>query len=195
MLLKRDVSSSAGCEALLRDAAEHTDRVDQLVHAAVYPYATSLLTADPDELDRAVALNGTALVHLARAAVPMFQPGSTVFFLSSRGSKVAVPSYGPIGAPKALGEAFIRYLAVELADMGFEPMWCRPAWSSPMRSDGCSVTQPMTARQLRQLPIRLKRNVTEQDIAEVVHFLASPAAEMLTGRELFVDGGAYTMAR
>ena len=41
----------------------------------------------------------------------------------------------------------------------------------------------------------MKRNVTEQDIAEVVHFLASPAAEMLTGRELFVDGGAYTMAR
>ena len=183
VLLKRDVSSSAGCEALLRDAAEHTDRVDQLVHAAVYPYATSLLTADPDELDRAVALNGTALVHLARAAVPMFQPGSTVFFLSSRGSKVAVPSYGPIGAPKALGEAFIRYLAVELADMGVRTHVVSAGDAADDRAAAAAASNPM------------KRNVTEQDIAEVVHFLASPAAEMLTGRELFVDGGAYTMAR
>jgi enoyl-[acyl-carrier protein] reductase III len=195
VLLKRDVSTSAGCDALLRDAAEHTDRVDQLVHAAVYPYATSLLTADPDELDRAVALNGTALVHLVRAAVPMFNAGSTVFFLSSRGSKVAVPSYGPIGAPKALGEAFIRYLAVELADMGVRThvVSASLVLTDALRRLFGDAADERAAAAAASNP--MKRNVTEADIAEVVHFLASPAAEMLTGRELFVDGGAYTMAR
>ena len=194
VLLKRDITSSTGARDLLADVAQHTDRLDQLVHAAVYPYATKLLDADPAELDRAVALNGTALVHLAQAAAPLFREGSTMFFLSSRGSKVAVPSYGPIGGPKAMGEAFIRYLAIELAEIGVRTHVVSASLvltdalrslfgdAADARAEAAAASNPM------------KRNVTEHDVAEVVHFLASPAAEMLTGRELFLDGGAYTKA-
>ena len=194
VLLKRDITTSDGAEALLSDVAQRTDRLDQLVHAAVYPYATSLLAADPAELDRAVALNGTSLVHLVRAAMPLFRPGSTVFFLSSRGSKVAVPNYGPIGGPKAMAEAFVRYLAVELAGVGVRAHVVSASLvlteavrrlfgdATDARAEAAAAANPM------------KRNVTAQDVAEVVHFLASPAAEMLTGRELFVDGGAYVKA-
>jgi NAD(P)-dependent dehydrogenase (short-subunit alcohol dehydrogenase family) len=35
------------------------------------------------------------------------------------------------------------------------------------------------------------RNATGMDVANAMFFLASPEAEMITGRELVIDGGAY----
>jgi NAD(P)-dependent dehydrogenase (short-subunit alcohol dehydrogenase family) len=35
------------------------------------------------------------------------------------------------------------------------------------------------------------RNATGEDVAEAIHFLASPAAAMISGRELVIDGAAY----
>lgn len=195
VLLKRDISRFEDANALLEEVADHTESLDQLVHGAVYAYATTLLEADPTELERAVALNGTALVHLTRAALPLLRDGSTVFFLSSRGSKVAVPTYGPIGAPKAMGEAFIRYLAVELAERGVrthivsasmvmtEAIRTLFGEDADARGAAAAASNPMG------------RNVEAFDIGEVVHFLSRPEAHMLTGREIFLDGGAYTKAR
>jgi NAD(P)-dependent dehydrogenase (short-subunit alcohol dehydrogenase family) len=35
------------------------------------------------------------------------------------------------------------------------------------------------------------RNATGEDVAEAIYFLASPAAAMISGRELVIDGAAY----
>ena len=37
--------------------------------------------------------------------------------------------------------------------------------------------------------VALKRTATPQDVANAVHFLASPAADYITGHVLHVDGG------
>lgn len=190
VLLKRDVGSSAGAAALLADVARHTDRLDQLVHGAVYAYSTSLLDADPVQFDRAVTLNGTALLYLVQAALPLFRQGSTVFFLSSRGTKVAVPNYSPIGAPKAMAEALIRYLAIELAPRGVRAHVVSPSLvltdalrkvfaNAEERAAAAAASNPMG------------RNASGEDVAAAVAFLASPEASMITGRELVIDGGAY----
>lgn len=195
ILLKRDISTFDEANALLAEVAEHTDQLDQLVHGAVYAYATNLLEADPVELERAIALNGTALVHLTRAAMPLLHEGSTVFFLSSRGSKVAVPKYAPIGGPKAMGEAFIRYLAVELAEQGIRAhvVSASLVMTEAIRTLFGDAADERGAASASSNP--MGRNVEAFDIGEVVHFLSRPEAQMLTGREIFVDGGAYTKAR
>lgn len=190
ILLKRDVGSSGGAAALLADVARHTDRLDQLVHGAVYPYSSSLLDADPAQFDRAVALNGTVLLYLVQSALPLLRRGSSVFFLSSRGSKMAIPNYSPIGAPKAMGEALIRYLAVELAPRGVRAHVVSPSLvltdalrkvftNAEERAAAAAAVNPMG------------RNATGEDVAAAIYFLASPEASMITGRELVIDGGAY----
>lgn len=194
VLLKCDITHHDGVAELMARVRERTDVLDQLVHAAVYPYAAPLLSADPVELERAVALNGTALAHLTRAALPLLREGSTVFFLSSRGSKVAVTHYAAIGAPKALGEAFVRYLAVELAELKVR---AHVVSASLVLTDAVRTLFGDAAEDRGQAAAAanpMKRNVEPADVAEVVHFLSTPAAEMLTGREIFVDGGAYTKA-
>ncbi|MFT4865377.1 MAG: enoyl-[acyl-carrier protein] reductase III [Ilumatobacter sp.] len=194
VLLKGDITHHEGVSDLIERVRQETDSLDQLVHGAVYPYSTPLLSADPDEFDRAVALNGTALAHLTRSALPLLTPGSTVFFLSSRGSKVAVPNYAAVGAPKALGESLIRYLAIELAEFRIR---AHVVSASLVLTDAVRTLFGDAADERGRAAAAanpLGRNVDESDVAEVVHFLSTPAAEMLTGREIFIDGGTYIQA-
>jgi enoyl-[acyl-carrier protein] reductase III len=191
ILLKRDISCRQSMSDLLADVAAHTDRLDQLVHGAVYPYSTSLLDADPAKFERAVTLNGTALLYLVQSALPLLLPGSSVFFLSSRGSKMAIPQYSPIGAPKAMAEALIRYLAVELAPRGVRAHVVSPSLilTDALRKVYSNAEQRAAAAAAAN---PMGRNVTGEDVAEAIWFLASPAASMITGRELVIDGGAYS---
>lgn len=192
ILLKRDIGSAAGAKALLAEVAEHTDHLDQVVHGAVYPYSSSLLEADPAEFERAVTLNGTCLLYVVQAAMPLLRHGSSIFFLSSRGAKMAVPNYAAIGAPKAMADVLIRYLAVELAPRGIRAHTVSP---SLVLTD--AVRQVFGAQNAEQRAAAAAasnpsgRNATGEDVANAMFFLASPEAAMITGRELVIDGGAY----
>ena len=116
--IKSDVSTPAGARALLAKVGAVVDRLDLVVHGAVKVLVGPILDADPDAFAEAITLNGTSLVFLVQAARPLLKRGSSVIFLSSRGSRQIVPAYGAIGAGKALAEALTRYLAPELAPLG-----------------------------------------------------------------------------
>src|SRR5438874_6982829 len=86
-LIQGDVGTPAGAQAVVAAVAARTERLDQLVHCAVRVIPEPLLAIDPVALTEAINLNGTALVYLVQAARPLLRPGSTVFFLSSRGGR------------------------------------------------------------------------------------------------------------
>jgi enoyl-[acyl-carrier protein] reductase III len=107
-----------------------------------------------------------------------------------------LPDYVVVGASKAALEALTRYLAVELAPFGV---------SVNAVSPGVVATEALTHfRQLRtdldasmtrvQERTPAGRMVTPQDVARVTAFLCSPAAEMIRGQVILVDGG-YTLAQ
>jgi enoyl-[acyl-carrier protein] reductase III len=89
--------------------AARTDRLDQLVHCAVDRYATTALDADLERFTTAAQLNGLALLYLVQPAAPLLRAGSTVLFLTSRGSTAVVPNYVAIGPAKAFAESLVRY--------------------------------------------------------------------------------------
>jgi enoyl-[acyl-carrier-protein] reductase (NADH) len=89
-----------------------------IVHGAVKVLVGPLLDLNASALADAITLNGTSLVFLVQAARPMLRAGSSIVFLSSRGTRQVVPNYGAIGAGKALAEALVRYMVPELAPLG-----------------------------------------------------------------------------
>ena len=117
-LVKADTGTPEGCAAMIDAARALTDRIDQVVHYAVDAYASPALAADPIRFTRAVTTNGTSLLFLVQAALPLLSRGSTVFYLTSRGGRIVVPNYAAVGVAKALAESLMRYLAVELAPKG-----------------------------------------------------------------------------
>lgn len=187
-LLKGDVSTPDGAGSVIDQVAARSDRLDQLVHCAVDPYVSSALEADPERFTRAVNLNGCALLYLVKPALPLMSAGSTIFFMSSRGSHTVVPNYVGIGPAKALAESLIRYLAAELAPQGIR---ANTVSAGALPTDALRAVVPNLEERLPAMAAANPsgRNVDFDDVTALIEFLASPAAAMIQGRTIMVDGG------
>ena len=193
-LIQGDVGNPEGASAVLAAVGAQTDRLDQLVHCAVKVIAEPLLRINPTALTEAINLNGTALVYLVQAAVPLFGPGSTVFFLSSRGSRSPLPNYAAVGAGKSLAESLIRYLAMELAPLGVRANCVAPSAvdTEALRQVYGEKTDAIMRQSAAASPSG--RNVVDDDYCSLIEYLASPSAAMIQGQVVFVTGGAYLAA-
>jgi NAD(P)-dependent dehydrogenase (short-subunit alcohol dehydrogenase family) len=193
-LIQGDVSTPEGAKAVLAAIAAQTDRLDQLVHCAVKVIPEPLLTVDPVAFTEAINLNGTALVYLSQAAMPLFRRGSTVFFLSSRGSRTVIPNYAAVGAGKSLAESLIRYLAQELAPLGVRANCVAPSAvdTEALRQVYGAQTEEIMRQSAAASPSG--RNVVDDDYCSLIEYLASPSAAMIQGQVVFVTGGSYLAA-
>lgn len=189
-LVKGDVSTPEGAQAVVDEVAAETDTLGQVVYCAVDAYSTSLLEADLDRFTDAVQLNGVGLLYVVQAALPLLDEGSSVFFLSSRGSDTVVPGYAAIGTPKALGESLIRYLGKELAPEGIR---ANTVAAGPLDTEAIHQVLDNAEERLEAAAEANPsgRGLEFDDVTEAVAWLASPEAEMVNGQLLFVDGGLY----
>jgi enoyl-[acyl-carrier protein] reductase III len=119
--------------------------------------------------------------------------GGYIVSISSPGSRLVLPDYIVIGASKAALEAITRYLAFELAPKNVIVNAVSPGMVETEALDhfDAIADRGLRARAIKRTPAG--RLVTPQDIALVVAFLCSPAAEMIRGQVIVVDGG-YTLS-
>jgi enoyl-[acyl-carrier protein] reductase III len=192
-LVEADVGTVEGARATVAAVADVTDQLDQMVHCAVDTSVQgALLDMDPHRFVQALQCNGSALLPLVQAALPLFRPGSSVIFVTSRGSQVAVSGYGAVGPAKLLGEALVTYLAVELAPRGVR---VNSVSASTLDTDALrSVLSE--ERALRWLERAAERNpsgrrVELSEVVDAIEFLCSDKATMIQGQRLNVDGGFY----
>jgi NAD(P)-dependent dehydrogenase (short-subunit alcohol dehydrogenase family) len=189
-LVVGDVGTPDGAAQVLKQVAAHTDTLDQVVHSAVHPLSSPLLEVDLDEFTGSVHVSGLSLLYVVRAALDLLAEGSSVFFLSSLGSKRVVPGYGAIGSAKAMAESLVRYLAVELAPRGVR---VNTVSSGPLDTDAYrsafTDAEERLAVAARNNPSR--RSLTTDDVASLIWLLASSDAELVQGQEVRVDGGLY----
>ena len=160
--------------------------LDVLVHNAATGVIRPALETEDKHWDWTMTANARALLSLTRAVAPQMRAGASIVGISSLGSHRVLENYTLVGTSKAALEALIRYLAVELAPRG-------------IRANGVSGGVVDTGA-LEHFPNRddmlrfgsdnpAGRLVRPEDIAEAVAFLCSPAAEMIRGQTLIVDGG------
>ena len=193
-LIQGDVGTPAGAKAVLAEVVARCDRLDQLVHCAVKVVSGPVLEVDPDAFTEAVNLNGTAMIYLVQAARSLLRRGSTVIFLSSRGGRTPLPNYASVGAGKALAECLVRYLALELAPLGVRANCVAPGAvdTEALRQVYGDQTDARLAEFAAANPSG--RNVSHDDYCNLIEFLASPAAAMIQGQVMFVNGGSYLAA-
>lgn len=103
------------------EAVLHDDpNVEMLVNSAGIGAVTPLLASDPDQMQRMIALNVTALTRLVRAAVPCFvaRKRGTIVNIASSVALAPETLNGVYGATKAFVLTLGRALEHELADTG-----------------------------------------------------------------------------
>jgi enoyl-[acyl-carrier protein] reductase III len=144
--------------------------------------------------DWTMNVNARAFLLAAQRAAPLMEKrgGGAMVAISSIGSNRVLPDYVAVGASKAALEALTRYIAVE---MGSKNIVVNAVSASLVETDALKafavLGDPTTIPQaIAHTPAG--RLVTPEDIAGVVAFLCTPAAFMIRGQIINIDGG-YTL--
>jgi enoyl-[acyl-carrier protein] reductase III len=190
-LVQADMKDPAQIDALFEAVRREFGGLDILVSSAASGVFREARRLSAKHWDWMMNTHPRAFLLCAQAAVPLMEGRQgRIVAVSSIGSRRTIPLYAGMGAAKAALEALTRYLAVEYAPLGI---------AVNAVSGGAVLTESW-----RQLPeidailvdIRRRtpagRIASPEDIAEAVAFLCGPAAEMIRGQVLVVDGG-YTL--
>jgi enoyl-[acyl-carrier protein] reductase III len=188
-LLLRGNLGDPGKAAALASAA---GALDVLVSNAATGVIKGALEVEEKHWDWTMNANARALLTLARHAVPSMPSGSSIVAISSLGADRVLANYTLVGVSKAALESLVRYLAVELAPRGIRVN----AISAGLVETGALEYFPNRDEMLAFYRGRTPagRLVEPSDVADAVCFLASPAADMIRGQTLVVDGGYSVLA-
>ena len=140
-------------------------------------------------------INARAVLFAAQRAAPLMESrgGGAIINISSPGAGRVLPDYVVVGASKAALEAVTRYLAVELSPKNIVVNAVSPGMvltEALQHFDAVRQDEHIVERAVGRTPAG--RLVTPQDVAEVVAFLCTPAAGMIRGQVILIDGG-YTL--
>ncbi len=174
--------------AMVKAVGERFGRIDILVNSAARGLERPRAAIDslPKHLKHTMDVNVFGPWFAAQAAVPLMTDGGAIINMLSPGSDRYLPKYAPVGVSKGALESLTKYLAVELAPRGI-----RVNGVSAGLVEGTDGVRMLDSELVGAYEAKVPagRHVRPEDVADAVAFLASPAATMIIGQVLLIDGG------
>jgi NAD(P)-dependent dehydrogenase (short-subunit alcohol dehydrogenase family) len=189
MAVELDVTSQASIDAAVDRVTAEAGRIDILVNNAGLGFnhdAVEVTESDWDEM-MDVNLKGLFFVTQAVGRGMLERRYGRVVSLSSQASLVGIPRHAVYSASKGAVNMLTRVLALEWSPYGVTVNAVAPTF---IRTPGTAerLDDPAFAADvLARIPVG--RFGTTTDVAAAVLYLASPAAGLVTGTVLTVDGG------
>jgi NAD(P)-dependent dehydrogenase (short-subunit alcohol dehydrogenase family) len=202
--MRADCGEVTDIEAFMESALSHLGGLDVLVNNAGIAGPTARVEdVRPEELDATLRVDLASLFHCARRAVPALREagGGTIVNLSSAAGKFGFALRSPYAAAKWGVVGFTRTLAIELGPDGISVNAILPGLvegpriRSVLRNKAAAAgvsDNEQTERALQSVSLRCF--VTQQDIANMALYLASPFGRTISGQALSVDGGMEVLA-
>ncbi len=185
--LTADVRKYEDAERVVKTAQEEFGRVDILINNAGVIRDTLVLTMSPEDWDLVLSVNLTGVYNFSKAAalVMLRQRSGKIINLSSVAGASGGRGQANYAASKGGINAFTRALALEMGKRNITVNAVAPGVVATSLS---KTVRTLTKDAIKKM-IPLRRYAEPQEIAEVVLFLASPAADYITGQVITVDGG------
>ncbi|MDB5710322.1 MAG: family NAD(P)-dependent oxidoreductase [Sphingomonas bacterium] len=197
--LVADVSSDAALALAYDETVRRFGAPDILVHAAAASVPGGTLDTDPADYARLYDVNLIGAVRLMRLCVPAMRErgGGVVILLSSINADFATPTLSAYAATKAAINNLTKTAALEFASDSIRVNAIAPASiDTPLlRGSFHSASDPAAARAANEARHPLGRLGRADEVAELALFLASDAAEWITGAVYPIDGGARVTRR
>lgn len=190
--VQANLSDNNAVSKLFQEVSLHYDKVDILVNnAGILTRFSSFLEISPDSLDELIKVNllspFTLMQHVAKKMIETGCKGS-IINISSVSAKITSPGLAHYEASKAAFNAITRGAANDLAPFNVRVNTIAPGLiATDMNKDQREKNPDMW--NFRQNKIPLMRAGDPKDVANMAVFLASSAAEWMTGTIIPVDGG------
>lgn len=191
-LVKADMGEEEDIAEMMEFAGQQAGRIDMVISNAASGGFRPLQNASMRHFDTAMHTNARALLLLAQHAVKWMQGSGQkgkIVALSSHGSHRALPAYGLVGASKAALESLVRQLAFELGPQGVNVNCVLAGLVATDAVRHVDGFDDIFARNQARMLVADQRTLTPEDVADAVHFLCSPAADLIQGHTLVIDGG------
>lgn len=184
------VGVPADVEALIEQALESFGSIDIAVNnAATNPHFGPLLTADEGQWDKILDTNTKGCFRICKSIVPHMerQGGGKIINMASIAGLRPSPGMGVYGVSKAAVIMFTQILAAELGPANIQVNAIAPGIIKTRFSRLLWQTPQFLEPILSRLP--LSRFGEPEDVSGLALYLASSAADYVTGAIFVVDGG------
>ena len=192
MAVAADLTVNEQLENLVNATIKEFGRIDILVNNAARSFLRSLLDLREDGWDKIFDTNVKAVWLLSRAAARHMieQKSGRIINITTVGAEKAEMGMAAYGCSKAALKMLTRCMAREWAPNGINVNavgpgltrtdFSKPIWSNPEVAKHVTTTIPKG------------RLAEPEEIVGSVLFLASDAADFITGHSIYVDGGTLT---
>jgi NAD(P)-dependent dehydrogenase (short-subunit alcohol dehydrogenase family) len=190
--IQADLTVNEQLEGLVKAAVSAYGRIDILINNAARSAMRSLLDMREDGWDKVFDTNVKAVWLLSRIAARymMEQKSGQIINITTVGAEKTEQGMAAYNTSKAALKMLTRCMAHEWAEYGIRvnavgPAITRTEFSKPIWSN-TEISKKMIAG------IPMGRMAEPEDILGAVLFLASGAADFITGQTIYVDGGNLT---
>ncbi len=194
-----DMSKSQDIAAMIDAAAEQFGSVDILVNNAGIQHVSPVDTFPLEKWDAIIAINLSSVFHTTRAALPLMKQkkwGRVINIASAHGL-VASPFKSAYVAAKHGVVGFTKSCALEVAEQGITVNAICPGYvftplvekqiDDQARVHG--IPREDVIRDIILAPQPNKRFAEIDEVASLAVYLASDAAQGITGTSMSIDGG------
>lgn len=185
-----DVADKAAPAVIMRAVADNFGKLDILMNNAGICLPGDAESVTDEIWDRQFAVNVTSMFRITRAAIPLLKASGRgrVINLGSIMSEMAGPGLLAYSTSKHAVAGLTKAMAVDLGKYKITANYLQPgsiltAMSAPMMED-------KTFREYWENKAPVGRLGNPEDVAAAALFLASDAADFVTGLGFNVDGGA-----
>ena len=185
-----NTSDRAAIENLARQALDRFGGIDIVVNnAATNPHFAPLLTSEDSMWDKTIKVNLQGYFWLIQAAVPSMKErgGGKVISVASIAGKQPLQHQALYGITKAGVIHMTASLGNELGADNIQVNAIAPGFIKTKFSSVLWQNEELANRQIAVTPAH--RIADPEDIAGLAVFLASSAADFITGQTIVADGG------
>ena len=188
--LQMDVSRLDQISRAVDSAATHFGKLDILINNAGIAPENLAENCREEDFDATLAVNlkGTFFASQAAGRIMIRQKSGRIINLSSQAGFVALPGESVYCMTKAAIAHLTKCLAVEWGRHNITVNAVAPTFISTPGTEACLADPAFRADVLERIAA-LHRVGMPMDVAGAVVFLASPAASLITGHTILIDGG------
>lgn len=187
-----DVRSDEEITAAFAEIGSQWDNLDILVHSIAFANKEELkgsfLDTSREGFATAMDISAYSFIACMRAARPlMTNPGANALSLSYYGGQKVFPNYNVMGVAKAALEMSVRYLAEAVGPDGIRVNAISAGPIKTLAAAGVGGFNQIAGVVQSKAPLR--KNITQEDVANSALYLCSDLAGGVTGEIHFVDNG------